>query len=78
MINKIQTAKKRYEAKEDLERPRLENFIVDDSKIDKNLKKEFDDLIACGYSFKRFGIGFNIDKYHMDIDLVFFWVGIEW
>jgi hypothetical protein len=34
--------------------------------------------ISCGYSFKRFGIGFNIDKYHMDIDLVFFWVGIEW
>jgi hypothetical protein len=33
--------------------------------------------ISCGYSFKRFGIGFNIDKYHMDIDLVFFWVGIE-
>ena len=33
--------------------------------------------ISFGYSFKRFGIGFNIDKYHMDIDLVFFWVGIE-
>ena len=32
---------------------------------------------SYGYSFKRFGIGFNIDKYHMDIDLVFFWVGIE-
>jgi hypothetical protein len=34
--------------------------------------------ISFGYSFKRFGIGFTIDKYHMDIDLVFFWVGIEW
>ena len=32
---------------------------------------------SYGYSFKRFGIGFNIDKYHMDIDLVFFWFGIE-
>jgi hypothetical protein len=34
--------------------------------------------ISFGYSFKRFGIGFNIDKYHMDIDLVFFWFGVEW
>jgi hypothetical protein len=33
--------------------------------------------VSFGYSFKRFGIGFTIDKYHMDIDLVFFWIGIE-
>lgn len=33
--------------------------------------------ISYGYSFKRFGLGFTIDKYHMDIDLVFFWFGIE-
>lgn len=33
--------------------------------------------ISFGYSFRRFAVGFTIDRYHMDIDLVFFWVGIE-
>jgi len=34
--------------------------------------------IHYGYSFKRFALGFSIDKWHMDIDLVFFWIGVEW
>lgn len=60
MINKIQTAKKRYEEKEDLEKPKLESFIIDDSKIDKNLKKEFDDLIACEKKYYGFAWHSNI------------------
>ena len=34
--------------------------------------------VNYGYSFKQFGLGFTISKYNMNIDLVFFWVGIEW
>lgn len=34
--------------------------------------------IHYGYSFSRFALGFSIDKWHMDIDLFFFWVGVEW
>jgi len=30
-----------------------------------------------GLSFKRFAIGFEIDKYHVDIDLFFIWIGVE-
>jgi hypothetical protein len=33
--------------------------------------------INTGFSFNRFAIGFSIDKYHIEIDLVFFWVAIE-
>ena len=33
--------------------------------------------ISYGWSFKRFAIGFCIDTYHADIDLGFFWFGIE-
>ena len=60
MINKIQTAKKRYDVKEDLEKPRLENFILDDSKIDKNLKKDFDDLVACEKKYYGFAWHSNV------------------
>jgi hypothetical protein len=34
--------------------------------------------VSFGYSFKQFSLGFTIDKYHMNADFVFFWVGIEW
>jgi len=30
-----------------------------------------------GFSFKRFALGFEIDKYHADLDLFFVWVGVE-
>ena len=30
-----------------------------------------------GCSFRRIGFGFSIDKYTLQIDLIFFWVGIE-
>ena len=34
--------------------------------------------VSFGYSFKQFSLGFTIDKYHMNADFVFFWVGVEW
>ena len=30
-----------------------------------------------GFSFKRFAIGFEINRYHFNIDLFFIWIGIE-
>ena len=32
--------------------------------------------ISWGYS-KRFGLGFSIDKYSINIDFLCFWIGIE-
>lgn len=54
MINKIQNAKKRYENKEDLEKPKLKDFILDDEKLDKNLMKEFNDQILCEKKYYGF------------------------
>jgi|APGre2960657373_1045057.scaffolds.fasta_scaffold26847_3 hypothetical protein len=34
--------------------------------------------LSFGFSFKRFAIGFSIDKYHMELDLMFIWVAIEY
>ena len=34
--------------------------------------------ISYGWSFKRFAIGFCIDLDHADIDLGFFWFGVEY
>ena len=34
--------------------------------------------VNFGYSFKQFSLGVTIDKYHMNADFVFFWVGVEW
>jgi len=33
--------------------------------------------IHYGGSFKRFGIGFNFDRYSINLDLLWFWVSIE-
>lgn len=33
--------------------------------------------INTGFSFKRFAIGFSVDRFHIDIDLAFFWFAIE-
>ena len=30
-----------------------------------------------GFSFARFAIGFEVDKHHVDLDLCFIWVGVE-
>jgi hypothetical protein len=54
MINKIQNAKKRYDSKEDIEKPKLENFIIDDLKVNKSLIKEFEDLVACEKKYYGF------------------------
>lgn len=33
--------------------------------------------IHIGYSRHGFGLGFRIDKYSLNIDFLFFWIGIE-
>ena len=33
--------------------------------------------LSYGYSFRRVGFGFSIDRYSLQIDLIFFWVGLE-
>jgi len=33
--------------------------------------------ISVGYSFRRLALGFAVDRYHADIDLIFFWVSWE-
>ena len=33
--------------------------------------------VNFGYSFKGIGLGFRIDKYHLNVDFLFFWFGIE-
>jgi hypothetical protein len=43
--------------------------------MEKKLNKVW---LYFGYSFKRFSIGFTIDTYHLDIDLGFIWIGVEW
>lgn len=34
--------------------------------------------IVAGYSFTRFGFGFCIGRWSADLDLGFFWLGVEW
>ena len=47
-------------------------------KINNSIEKNFfSKWIVVGYSFRRIAFGFSIDKYHMDIDLIFVWFGIE-
>lgn len=33
--------------------------------------------INFGYSFKRIGLGFSLDKYALSIDFIIFWFGVE-
>jgi len=32
--------------------------------------------MSCGYC-KRFGLGFSIDRYHINIDFLCFWIAVE-
>ena len=32
----------------------------------------------CGYSFRHFSLGIRFDKRSFDLDLCFFWIGLEW
>lgn len=34
--------------------------------------------IVTGYSFTRFGFGFCISRWSVDLDLGFVWLGVEW
>lgn len=43
----------------------------------KSLKRDGKVWVLVGYSFKRFGFGIEISKYSINIDLAFFWIGIE-
>lgn len=62
MINKIQSAKKRYDGKEDSEKPKLENFVIDANKIDKELMEEFSDIVSCEKKYYGFAWHSNIKE----------------
>lgn len=34
--------------------------------------------VHIGYSWKGFGLGFRIDRYHFNIDLLWFWLSVEY
>ena len=34
--------------------------------------------LTYGFSFKAFGLGFNISKWAWHLDLGFLWIGGEW
>jgi hypothetical protein len=34
--------------------------------------------LVVGGSLTRFGFGFCISRWHADLDLGFFWIGVEW
>ena len=40
-------------------------------------KRIFSKWINYGYSFTGINIGFHVDKYQVNIDFFFVWVGIE-
>jgi len=61
MIRKMQSAKERYYSKEDMIKPKLSEFVVDESKQDK-LKEEFEDLIACEKKYYGFTWQSNVEK----------------
>jgi DNA polymerase III alpha subunit len=61
MIRKMQSAKERYYSKEDMIKPKLSEFIIDESKQDK-LKEEFEDLVACEKKYYGFTWQSNVEK----------------
>jgi hypothetical protein len=34
--------------------------------------------VIAGWNWKRFGLGINIDRYSLTIDLVWLWVSVEY
>jgi DNA polymerase III alpha subunit len=61
MIRKMQSAKERYYSKEDMIKPKLSEFVVDENKQDK-LKEEFEDLVACEKKYYGFTWQSNVEK----------------
>jgi hypothetical protein len=61
MIRKMQSAKERYNSKEDMIKPKLSEFTIDESKQDK-LKEEFEDLVACEKKYYGFTWQSNVEK----------------
>jgi hypothetical protein len=61
MIRKMQSAKERYYSKEDMIKPKLAEFTIDESKQDK-LKEEFEDLVACEKKYYGFTWQSNVEK----------------
>ena len=33
--------------------------------------------VSFGYSFRRVGLGFSVDRYSLQLDFLFFWAGVE-
>ncbi len=42
--------------------------------MDRKVGKVF---INAGFSFRRFALGFTISKEYIDLELAFFWIGVE-
>ena len=61
-INKIKSAKERYDSKNDLEKPLLKDFDVNTVKIDKKLMDELEDQVACEKKYYGFSWNSNITK----------------
>jgi hypothetical protein len=40
-------------------------------------RKIFGKWTQYGFSFRRFALGFHIDKYSLSLDLIFGWVTVE-
>jgi len=40
-------------------------------------KKLLGKWVACGYHLRRFSLEFSIDKYALNISLVFIWLSVE-
>jgi hypothetical protein len=55
----------------------------DDLETDGGYMQKYNEIkfkntwIHYGGSFKRIGLGFNIDSYSINIDFLWFWVSIE-
>ena len=61
MIRKMISAKERYYSKEDMIKPKLLEFVVDENKEDK-LKEEFEDLVASEKKYYGFTWQSNVEK----------------
>lgn len=40
-------------------------------------KKILGKWVLYGFSFRRFGIGFHVDRYSIGLDFIFVWVTVE-
>lgn len=46
------------------------------TKMNKDIQV-FNKWIHVGYSWRSFGLGFRFSQYNIDVDFLWFWIGIE-